>query len=1165
MDYEEKKRKNIKINAILLCVTLIIVAYFITSIITYATTETLPIVCTDTNLYNKLTETIPKEYILSKDAQTKTINIKEGNLANITKLTLSGADITNINGLQALSYLTELDISDNNITSISDLNSLSNLQKLNISNNSITNITPISILTNLTELNVSSNRISDITALSNLTNLTILDLSVNSISNVSTIQKLTKLQNLNLSQNSNVTNIDDTLQSTLISLNLSGTGIKKIKQNDADEKAQITQKCTKLEELYLADTNITDIYQLFDTMTVDYESVPCLINLKKFDYSNPHGATIDVSNFYNFTNLEELYLPGNSIYNISSIYNLEKLQTLNLANNNITDLSGLIDIEYNDNGSPYVSKYSKVKNLILEKNNISDISILSNLKELKVLNLKSNNIYNITPIENLTLDTLYLQKQTINMDVYRKQNELNQYIILLNLFQSVKNPNSIIYDENVQFELTGVTLNTTSSEYQKSPYYNVVIPIEYDNYEERDLSVKINGGDADESVIKFNMTDSTDAIDSLYFEDQNLDKAIYDYLINNLPENAYIARAPFIINIEKQQILNIGELDLSSHDISNIKGLSNFSNLNSLNLSDNNISDDSEIKYLTNLNILYLTNNKLNGKYTSIENLYYLKTLGLSGNNIESLNSLEKLIKNTSDNYSETQLSSVILSNNQISDINVLSKIPTLENIDISGNDVSDISVIKNNNKIKTLNISNNNITDINVIKNFADTLNTFNASKNNIKDISVIKNVSLTELNLSSNKIEDITPIKSQTMLKTLDLSSNNIQDIQSLESLSIGKYNFKQQKIMYALSDDGDENIALPNIFKQSKTSSSKVYSNQDYETENCTLSSDLQYVIVNKENLNGQVAKVIIKGGQADGTTFTIAEAIKGTITYSKEELTNSDVTASISFNRQGATITNNNGNNTYVFTQNGEFTFYYQDENGFEASSVAKVTWIDKTPPKISNIQNGTIYGNPVTPTITDENLGTIELKKDGEIVPNYQSGDTISELGEYEMTATDLAGNVTTIKFSIAQKNVTIQSTKYKVDNDNGRILNINPNTDLTTFIGNINTDKSEYSVKDKNNNTKNNTDKVATGDKLVTSDEKEFVLCVAGDVNGDGKSDIKDIFAVNKHRLNTATLENEYCIAGDVNFDGKVDIKDIFKINKYRLGTITTYIDGEEN
>ena len=265
---KKRKRRNIKINAALLCIVLIIMGYFITSIITYATTETLPIVCTDANLYNKLTETLPKEYILSKDASTKTINIKEENLANITKLTLSGSDITSINGLQVLSYLSELDISDNSISSINDLNSLSNLQKLNVSNNLITSVTPISILTKLTELNVSSNRISDITALSNLTNLTILDLSVNSISNVSTIQRLTKLKTLNLSQNSNVTNIDDTLQSSLISLNLSGTGIKKIKQNVADEKALITQNCTNLEELYLSDTNITDIYQLFDTKTV---------------------------------------------------------------------------------------------------------------------------------------------------------------------------------------------------------------------------------------------------------------------------------------------------------------------------------------------------------------------------------------------------------------------------------------------------------------------------------------------------------------------------------------------------------------------------------------------------------------------------------------------------------------------------------------------------------------------------------------------------------------------------------------------------------------------------------------------------------------------------------------------------------------------------------
>ena len=66
-------------------------------------------------------------------------------------------------------------------------------------------------------------------------------------------------------------------------------------------------------------------------------------------------------------------------------------------------------------------------------------------------------------------------------------------------------------------------------------------------------------------------------------------------------------------------------------------------------------------------------------------------------------------------------------------------------------------------------------------------------------------------------------------------------------------------------------------------------------------------------------------------------------------------------------------------------------------------------------------------------------------------------------------------------------------------------------------------------------------------------------LKLKGDVNGDGKVDVKDIMIINKHRLNKSKLTNEYYTAGDVNKDGKVDIKDILQINKYRLGKISEF------
>ena len=74
---------------------------------------------------------------------------------------------------------------------------------------------------------------------------------------------------------------------------------------------------------------------------------------------------------------------------------------------------------------------------------------------------------------------------------------------------------------------------------------------------------------------------------------------------------------------------------------------------------------------------------------------------------------------------------------------------------------------------------------------------------------------------------------------------------------------------------------------------------------------------------------------------------AEPIIAKVTYDKTELTDEDVTATITFNKENVTITNNDGKNTYIFKENGIFTFKYQDDEGNTGEAIAKVTWIDKT--------------------------------------------------------------------------------------------------------------------------------------------------------------------------------------------------------------------------
>ena len=90
----------------------------------------------------------------------------------------------------------------------------------------------------------------------------------------------------------------------------------------------------------------------------------------------------------------------------------------------------------------------------------------------------------------------------------------------------------------------------------------------------------------------------------------------------------------------------------------------------------------------------------------------------------------------------------------------------------------------------------------------------------------------------------------------------------------------------------------------------------------------------------------------------TVMEEEEELISMISYDYTELTNQNVTATITFNRDDVTITNNNGNNKYVFEENGTFIFEYVDSEGNVSQNIARVTWIDKEGPQI-NINYETI--------------------------------------------------------------------------------------------------------------------------------------------------------------------------------------------------------------
>ena len=126
--------------------------------------------------------------------------------------------------------------------------------------------------------------------------------------------------------------------------------------------------------------------------------------------------------------------------------------------------------------------------------------------------------------------------------------------------------------------------------------------------------------------------------------------------------------------------------------------------------------------------------------------------------------------------------------------------------------------------------------------------------------------------------------------------------------------------------------------------------VYKIKGAEEKEETQIEEGQKVTIDKDGIYKVIAYTYGEEGNRSGITYEIIKVnktgIEATINYSTTESTTDPVIATVTFNKEGIKITNNEGKNTYEFTENGEFTFEYVDEAGRTGSITAKVDWIKK---------------------------------------------------------------------------------------------------------------------------------------------------------------------------------------------------------------------------
>lgn len=88
----------------------------------------------------------------------------------------------------------------------------------------------------------------------------------------------------------------------------------------------------------------------------------------------------------------------------------------------------------------------------------------------------------------------------------------------------------------------------------------------------------------------------------------------------------------------------------------------------------------------------------------------------------------------------------------------------------------------------------------------------------------------------------------------------------------------------------------------------------------------------------------------------------------------------------------------------------------DEVGLESNVISSDgQMVDTIAPAVTGVTDSTIYDTDVTPIITDLNLDNTKVTLNGNL---FTSGTAVSEEGSYVLVAADLAGNTTTINFTI---------------------------------------------------------------------------------------------------------------------------------------------------
>ena len=195
------------------------------------------------------------------------------------------------------------------------------------------------------------------------------------------------------------------------------------------------------------------------------------------------------------------------------------------------------------------------------------------------------------------------------------------------------------------------------------------------------------------------------------------------------------------------------------------------------------------------------------------------------------------------------------------------------------------------------------------------------------------------------------------------------------------------------------------------QANTIDDAIKNTKSFEIEN---PKQVQYVKIVADRTNGNWFAARAFNFYEDRTKNPNPTASIG---FDITKPTNQNVVARLINPSTEIRITNNNGSDTYIFTENGEFTFeFIDDSNGMTGKATAKVNWIDKESPTATILYNITSKTNKEVEATLVPSEDVIVLNN-GDYESDNPNSDPMTHLfmenGEFTFEFKDAAGNIGT--------------------------------------------------------------------------------------------------------------------------------------------------------